>query len=207
MSSLNSHSFSPGTKGLWQVNSLGACGCFLCDACSGAHGWVRALQHVLDADPADVGGPVAGRQLRGGAAGGVPRRRGPQHRAGDRPHHAARLRQPVLRQPGAGAGALHLRPGALLRRPVPPHRGGLVAEQLRLRAGIRLRDHQPRARRRQDRPVAGEHSPGLRIPQLKTLNSASVQQWQVISIVHSRCLVTWRPVDYEVKSTERDNRE
>lgn len=159
---------------------------------SGAHGGVRALRHVREPDPAVGGGPDDGRRVRVAAAGGVPRRRGPEHRAGAGPGDAARLRQPVLRQPPEGDGPLHLRPGALLRRPLAPHRRRLGGQQLRLRARLRRRHDQPRPRRRQDRPVAGQHPPRLRDAHLTPPRAAwssarrrrSAAATAVLSIVH-----------------------
>jgi hypothetical protein len=65
--------------------------------------------------------------------------------------HAARLRQRLLRQPALQQGPARLRPGALHRPPVPPHRQPLRRQQHRVPGGLRRRHGQARQDRAQDR--------------------------------------------------------
>ncbi|KAF7065351.1 hypothetical protein CFC21_071462, partial [Triticum aestivum] len=99
------------------------------------------------------------------AAQGVPHElpaHGVRHAGRD---HAQDLRQRLLRQPPVPEGPARLRPGALHRPPLPPHRQPLRRQLLRLLRRLRRRHGQARPDRGQDRQRR-RGAPGLHRRQL-----------------------------------------
>ncbi|CAL5014421.1 unnamed protein product [Urochloa decumbens] len=140
---------------LFAQNGLTQMDMIALSACRRAHDRRDALRQVRAADlhvqAAPAVEPANELGLPAVAPQGVPHQLQPH---GDRDAgrvHAQGLRQRLLQQPPLQQGPARLRPGALHRPPLPPHRQPLRREQHRLPGGIRRRHGQARQDRPQDR--------------------------------------------------------
>jgi hypothetical protein len=167
--------------------------------CRRAHDRGDALRQVRAADlhvqaaagvePADEPG------LPALAAAGVPPQLQPHGVRHAGRHHAQGLRQRLLQQPPLQQGPARLRPGALHRPPLPPHRQPLRRQRHRLLRGIRRRHGQARQDRPQDRRRRRDtprlHRRQLSLPWLLAACVRGFHLFHFFSLVYIRTFVGW----------------